>query len=101
MDTTVYVRESAIDKFVTGITLLLGLGMIVGPLWWLHFLSMEQPDPLARLQVITGFSVVFTALLSILTVAKPFEILAATALYGAVLMVSMQLGFGGKGGTNV
>ena len=99
MDTTEYVRESLIDKFVTCVTLLLGLGMIVGPLWWLQHLSIEQPDPYARLQVITGFSVMFTVLLSILTVAKPFEVLAATAAYGAVLMVFMQLGFGGKGGS--
>ncbi len=61
--------------------------MIVGPLWWLQNLAAQK----ARLAVITGFLVVFTFLLSILTVARPFEVLAATAAYGAVLMVFMQI----------
>jgi hypothetical protein len=34
----------------------------------------------------------FTVLTSLLTVAKPFEVLAATAAYGAVMMVFMQFG---------
>ena len=61
--------------------------MIVGPLWWLQHLAAQK----ARLGVITGFLVVFTILLSILTVARPFEVLAAAAAYGAVLMVFMQI----------
>ncbi len=66
----------------------LGLGMLIGPLWWLQNLSNSE----VRLGVITGFLFAFMALLSILTVAKPFEVLAATAAYGALLMVFMQLG---------
>ena len=61
--------------------------MIVGPLWWLQHIEAQK----ARLAVITGFLIVFTILLSILTVARPFEVLAATAAYGAVLMVFMQI----------
>ena len=74
------------DKFVTCITIALGLAMLIGPLWLLqHFTT-------ARLVIITVFLVVFTLLLTIITVAKPFETLAASAAYGAVLMVFMQLG---------
>ena len=100
MKTTVYVREAVIDKLATCLIMLLGLGMLIGPLWWLQHLSADQPNLQARLEVITGFLVAFTILLSILTVAKPFEVLAATAAYGAVLMVFMQLGSGGSGGSN-
>ena len=88
MTSTVYSKDSLVDKFVTFITILLGLGMLIGPLWWLQNLSNNEK----RLGVITGFLFTFTVLLSILTVAKPFEVLAATAAYGALLMVFMQLG---------
>lgn len=88
MTSTVYSKDSLVDKLVTCITIILGLGMLIGPLWWLQNLSNSGK----RLGVITGFLFVFTALLSMLTVAKPFEVLAATAAYGALLMVFMQLG---------
>ena len=100
MDTTVYNRDSVLDKFVTCLIMLLGLGMLIGPLWWLQHLSADQPSLQARLEVITGFLVLFTILLSIFTVAKPFEVLAATAAYGAVLMVFMQLGSNGSSGSS-
>ena len=64
--------------------------MLVGPLWWLQHIS-AQNNTEYRLAVITGFLVLFTILLSILTVARPFEVLAATAAYAAVLMVFMQI----------
>ncbi len=92
METTVYDRDSLIDKIVTCLILLLGLAMLIGPLWWLQEMSNDQLSPQVRLGVITGFLVLFTILLSNLTVARPFEVLAATAAYGAVLMVFMQLG---------
>ncbi|KAL9613055.1 MAG: hypothetical protein Q9167_002401 [Letrouitia subvulpina] len=90
-ETTIYSKEKRIDKFVTCTTILLGLAMLIGPLWLLQHLVIRR-DAQARLIVITCFMVVFTVLLSIVTVAKPFEVLAATAAYGAVLMVFMQLG---------
>ena len=99
-ETTVYNRDSVVDKFVTCLIMLLGLGMLIGPLWWLQNLSAGPPNLQARLEVITGFLVLFTILLSILTVARPFEVLAATAAYGAVLMVFMQLGSSAGGGSN-
>ena len=90
LETTVYNKESVIDKSVTFVTMVIGVAMLVGPLWWLQHLS-TQNNLEARLAVITGFLVFFTLLLSILTVAQPFEVLAATAAYGAVLMVFMQI----------
>lgn len=69
--------------------------MLIAPLWILQYIYGEQADMKARLEIITGFLIGFTALLSIVTVARPFEVLAATAAYGAVLMVFMQLGDSG------
>lgn len=89
--TTVYDNDPAVDKFVTCATIFLGLGMLIGPLWWLQQLA-DHNDLKTRLAVITAFLMVFAVALSILTVAKPFDVLAASAAYGAVLMVFMQLG---------
>ena len=82
------------DKFVTCTTIALGLAMLIGPLWLLQYFSTGQSNSCLRLGIITAFLVLFTVLLSFLTVAKPFETLAATAAYGAVLMVFMQLNSG-------
>ena len=77
--------------------MLLGLAMLIGPLWWLQHIS-QHDNPQYRLAVTTGFLVLFTFLLTLLTVAKPFEVLAATAAYGALLMVFMQLANPSGGG---
>ena len=66
--------------------------MLIGPLWWLNHLAVDGANLAPRLGVITGFLVFFVFLISLLTNAKPFEVIAATAAYGAVLMVFMQLG---------
>ncbi|KAI4259717.1 MAG: hypothetical protein L6R42_004448, partial [Xanthoria sp. 1 TBL-2021] len=91
-ETTIYNIEERIDKVVTIVTIVLGLSMLIAPLWVLQYFYTEQPDMKTRLEIITGFLIGFTFLLSIVTVARPFEVLAATAAYGAVLMVFMQLG---------
>ena len=65
--------------------------MLVGPLWGLQYVSTAESGLHNRLTVITVFIITFTIMISILTVAIPFETLAATAAYGAVLMVYMQL----------
>ena len=88
LDTTVYIKESTFDKTVSCVTIVLGIGMLVGPLWWLQHLSAQSVE--ARLAVITGFLIAFTILLSIVTMARPFEMLAGTAAYGAVLVIFMQ-----------
>ena len=82
------------DKFVTCITIALGLAMLIGPLWLLQHFTTGQSNLHLRLVIITVFLVVFTLVLTIITVAKPFETLAASAAYGAVLMVFMQLNGG-------
>ena len=88
--TTIYNKESRIDKFVTCATIVVGLAMLIGPLWLLQSISGKGQN--ARLVIISSFLIAFTLLVSVVTVAKPFEVLAATAAYGAVLMVFMQLG---------
>ena len=55
--------------------MVLGLLLLLGPMWILQFMSQNT----RRLGVITGFVLVFAALLVSATVAKPFEVLAATA----------------------
>ena len=45
--------------------------MLFGPLWWLNWIS----DPLKRLGAITGFTIVFTALLMGSILNRPFEVM--------------------------
>ncbi|KAL9598672.1 MAG: hypothetical protein Q9219_004341 [cf. Caloplaca sp. 3 TL-2023] len=97
-DTTIYYDEKRIDTVMTCVTIGLGLSMLVGPLWLLQYVYIEQPDLKSRLQIITGFLFGFPILLSFVAVARPFEILAATAVYGAVLTVFMHLGSPSAGG---
>lgn len=89
--TTIYNKESRIDKFATCAAIVLGLGMLIAPLWLLQHLSAEKPNLNSRLLVITVFMVVFTIMIIVVTIAKPSEALAATAAYGAILMVFMQV----------
>ena len=65
--------------------------MLTGPLWWLQEGMVQGYDRTALLGLITGFLVLFTSLLGTVTVAQPFEVLAATAAYAAVLMVFLQI----------
>ena len=92
MQTTVYNKDRLFEKIMTVFTIIVGLGMLIGPLWLLQHLSTEPSNLQVRLGVITGFIALFTILTSLFTVAKAFEVLAATAAYGAVLMVFMQFG---------
>ncbi|KAL8966722.1 MAG: hypothetical protein Q9183_003240 [Haloplaca sp. 2 TL-2023] len=91
-ETTIYSEEEKMDKMVTCITIGLGLAMLIAPLWLLQYVYTAEPNLETRLGVITGFLVAFALLLSVVVVARPFEVLAATAAYGAVMMVFMQLG---------
>ena len=94
--TTIYNSDSFMEKISTCITIALGLALLIGPLWLLQHFSTDtvRSNLSIRLVIITCFLVVFAGLLSIITVARPFETLAATAAYGAVLMVFMQLNSG-------
>lgn len=60
--------------------------MLLAPIWWLAFVS----DIKVRLGVITGFLCVFISVMATAT-SRPFEAVAATAAYAAVLMVFMQI----------
>jgi Family of unknown function (DUF6594) len=73
--TTAYHSNAGFDAFVTSVLIFLGLVLLLGPMWTLQFVA----DNVKRLGIITGFVLVFTALLTSATVAKPFEVLAATA----------------------
>ncbi|KAF9699563.1 hypothetical protein EKO04_002654 [Ascochyta lentis] len=63
-----------------------GLVMLLAPVWWLAFVS----DINVRLGIITGFLCLFISVMATAT-NKPFETVAATAAYAAVLMVFMQI----------
>jgi ABC-type uncharacterized transport system fused permease/ATPase subunit len=74
-DTLHYTADKRIDIFI-GITItLLGMMMLIVPLWVLAVTH----STMARLAVITGFITAFLALVAITTVARPFESLAVTA----------------------
>ncbi|UNI23750.1 hypothetical protein JDV02_009550 [Purpureocillium takamizusanense] len=86
--TTLYFSNTRFDAFVTLTVIAAGLMLLLGPMWWLQFVA----DSVKRLGIITGFILLFTGLLASATVAKPFEVMAATAAYSAVLMVFLQIG---------
>jgi hypothetical protein len=83
-----------VDAFMSMIITAVGLGTLIGPLWILK----NQTSDSTHLWTISSFLSGFNVFISIATVAKPFESLAATAAYAAVLMVFMQLG--SRGGHN-
>ena len=82
-----YKQHVRLESFTNWATIFLGLAMLIGPLWILQHVSATEFGQKLRLVVIKIFLVVFTLLLSVITTARPFEVLAATAAYGAVLMV--------------
>lgn len=61
--------------------------MLLAPLWWLEYVNQDEK----KLGVMTGFICVFVGLMSLGTVNRPGEVVAATAAYAAVLMVFMQV----------
>ena len=70
-----YFSDEKIDRFIATFIMVLGLIMLIAPLWILAFLE----GLVQRLGVISAFIVLFVALISVTTVAKPFESLAAAA----------------------
>ena len=70
-----YFSDEKIDHFIATFIMVLGLIMLIAPLWILAFLG----GLVQRLGVISAFIVLFVALISVTTVAKPFESLAAAA----------------------
>ena len=74
-ENTHYLSDKKIDRFIATFIMVLGLIMLIAPLWILAFLG----GLVQRLGVISVFIVLFVALISVTTVAKPFESLAAAA----------------------
>jgi hypothetical protein len=84
---THYADDTALTNLSSGSIIFLGLGMLLGPMWWLEVVS----DSKIRLAIITGFLTVFTGLMAAATVNQPFQVVASSAAYAAVLMVFMQI----------
>ena len=70
-----YISDQKIDRFIVTFIMSLGLVMLIVPLWVLAFLD----SLIQRLAVISTFIILFVALVSVTTVAKPFESLVAAA----------------------
>ena len=70
-----YSSDKRIDRVVATIIMILGVIMLIAPLWILAFVG----DLAKRLGVICAFILLFVALVSVTTIAKPFETLAAAA----------------------
>jgi hypothetical protein len=68
-------NEGQAQEFFTRATMVVGLLMLISPLWILEFVN----GPLQRLGVITAFIVLFLFLLSVATTARPIESLAGAA----------------------
>ncbi|CRL29074.1 unnamed protein product [Penicillium camemberti] len=67
--------DERIDIFVTFTSVVIGLAMLIAPIWILAYTAPVA----AKLAIITAFILLFLALVSFGTNAKPFESLAATA----------------------
>lgn len=74
-ENTIYTSDKRIDLFVGLITTIIGLAMLVIPLWILAFVN----GLVGRLAIITAFLVIFLCFVAALTIARPFEALGATA----------------------
>ena len=72
---TRYFSEAGFDMFSTCVTIVSGLLLLFGPMWWLNMVN----DSGIRLAIITAFVSLFTLLLTLSTISRPFEVLAATA----------------------
>jgi len=82
----VYYSDKKLRWLSDIITIVIGLIMLYGPMWWLNYVSGDAK----RLAIITVFVFFFAVGLSLIGSGRPFETLAATAAYAAVLMVFMQ-----------
>jgi len=88
-DHITYISDKRIERFVSFVIVLVGLFMLITPMWILQALGGRT---VAKLGTITAFIVVILGLVSYATVAKPFETLGATAAYAAMLTVILQFG---------
>ncbi|EWY92239.1 hypothetical protein FOYG_05820 [Fusarium oxysporum NRRL 32931] len=89
--TTYIYSDTAIDNFAFVVMLATTLVMLIAPMWILQNLSSAN----GKLGVITAFAIVWLGLVSYAAHGRPFEKLAVTAGYLAILVVFLQ--FGGPG----
>ena len=87
-----YYSDSGIDQLVRFVTVLLGLGLLFAPRWYLHFVE----DFVNMLGVIAGFVALFAFWLWAGTGAPPYEILLGTAAYAAILSIYLEAAKGGR-----
>lgn len=74
--TTIHASDEHLDTLASFMAFLAATAMLITPLW---VLALVVEEPVHRLGTITGFLVLFLAILTWGTLARPFEILAATA----------------------
>lgn len=86
-ESTTYFSDSRFEKLTNRSIILGGLIMLLTPLWLLEYYSGSK----RRLGIITTFVVVFMLIMSTATINRPFEVVASSAAYAAVLMVFMQI----------
>jgi hypothetical protein len=70
-----YNSDQRINQVMTTLIMVAGLTMIIAPIWILEYLTTDEQ----KLGTITAFIVTFVAIVSTVTVSRPFEILGATA----------------------
>jgi hypothetical protein len=85
---TIWQNDKRIEGLSGTIVALVGLGMLLGPLWVLEVFNTSLPN--VRLGIITGFISLFFVLVAVATTARIFDALAAAAAYAAVLMVFLS-----------
>lgn len=76
-DDVFYSSDSRVERSLSIFILFLGLAMLISPLWILYGVY----DKTKQLGIITAYILAFVGLLSLATVASPFESLAAAAAY--------------------
>ena len=89
---TSYFSDTGFDNMVCALTVLFGLGFIVAPMWWLHYVEDLQNT----LGIITAFVGVFSFWLWVAAGPRQFEILLGSAAYAAVLYVYLQAASSGQ-----
>lgn len=87
LNLTIWSNDKRVEGLSTSVIAVIGLGMLVGPLWWLAVVH----GIIHRLAIITGFITIFFCLVAVATDAGVFNSLAAAAAYSAVLMVFLQV----------
>lgn len=83
---TRYHSDTGFDNMVCAVTVMLGLGLLFAPMWYLHYVK----NATHMLGIITGFVSLFAFWLWVAAGPRQFEILLGTAAYAAVLYIYLQ-----------